>query len=256
MLPNTFILTTNGLCRASDLTHKESEIVCLSNRGRAAPFEHGPEEAGRHLVTTNGFSLTLPVSASILTSDGLVSVSKLDTGVSLMLSYTRGLDWRAKDEFAEGFSMGKIEVTMTESMLLRSASFLKGYLSGLFTARGGAYQQTNGSLRYVSSYNRLDLIQIVLAAFGIHSNIQISKDTRWINLTSSAISRFMMDVGLDGEIKVKMQVYMEKAKRPEPKLQREYTYLSKIEKTPPYAPLKTSLSGIKSVSANGLVVVP
>jgi hypothetical protein len=230
---DTYILTTDGLKQIRDLGD-QSIVIAKSNLWKTGkPISLGKRKTYR-LVTANGYHLGCVLDETtvdtqhgpMVLTDDMIGSRKIE----VYLSYTKGKIFGVSNpvDYKLGVSLGSIEVTLDDELMISSSELLRGYLCGLFTARGGMYDQIDGSLRYCSSFNNLEYIQIVLAAFGIHSNIIQAKSTRYINLTGSAINRFKNYIGLEGKIKEKLDHFMETAVREIPKLQRIYTYTKDI----------------------------
>lgn len=231
---DTNILTTDGILPITDCDGKT--IVVMDNKVIVNLVEHKVADV-YSLTTTNGHNVFAHEDAVLLTRKGWSSILELEPKTNLQLSYSQPVSWGDTESIYEryhsGFSYGKIEVTLTESMVRRSSEFLRGYLAGLFCSRGRTYVTkagpTNiGHLRYTSSWNDLPLIQIVLGSFGIHSNIVRAKGTSYINLTGEAITKFESVMAGNAELDERIAHLKEKLS-PNAKLQRDFTYPKVVE---------------------------
>lgn len=252
---DAFIMTKDGLRQIKDLRDDEFVAVCKDNESPARPFFPTGFKNVFILKTGSGHFLRGTADHPVLTQNGWIGLGHLVKGDRVILSYGNDVEFGPQDEFDEGESIGRLEVTMTDEMLKRSSSFLKGYISGLFTARGTAYTQSNASLRYVSSYNRLDLIQIALSTFGVHSNIVVGKGTTCLKLTGEGVLRFIDRITLpEGDLRDKVNIFLNDYQTNEPKLQREYAVVTEVVPDGQADVYDTTLSSMRGFSANGIIV--
>ena len=236
----TLITTKTNIETPETLRKKAFVPYCGNNFGISDGFTAPVKRADLIRVeTAYGYTLTGTPDQEVLTPTGWKELEALAQGDMVKLSFSDPLEWDegnydGADGYRIGASYGRIEVNF-QRWMLRSSHFLRGYLSGLFSARGGVYvlkqgaKTTGGSLRYTSSLNDLKGIQLALACLGINSNIIRGKGSTCVNLSAQSIALFNDRITPDGEVREKI-AELERNILINAKQQRDYTTIQNVER--------------------------